>query len=108
MPSTPVTPRAVSMLWVILNGTFSGTRRLFPSDAQAHTRLLYEDNLHRNCLLSSLTYFRSTRFAQGHFGDLLRKSFRCAMKLNPLIHQARMQQGGATPSAFMLCVRVLV
>lgn len=36
MPSTPVTPRAVSMLWVILNGTFSGTRRLFPVDTHTH------------------------------------------------------------------------
>lgn len=28
--STPVKPQAVSMFWVILNGTFSGTRRLLP------------------------------------------------------------------------------
>lgn len=37
MPSTPVTPRAASMLWVILNGTFSGTRRLFPVHHQTQT-----------------------------------------------------------------------
>lgn len=30
MPSTPVTPNAVSMLWVIRKGTFSGTLKLFP------------------------------------------------------------------------------
>lgn len=37
MPSTPVTPSAASMLWVILNGTFSGTRRLFPVHHQTQT-----------------------------------------------------------------------
>lgn len=36
MPSTPVTPKAVSMLCVIRKGTFSGTLKLFPVTIMKH------------------------------------------------------------------------
>lgn len=44
MPSTPVTPRAISMLWVILNGTFSGTRRLLPATQENEQVTHYMEN----------------------------------------------------------------
>lgn len=34
LTSTPVKPRAASIFWVILNGTLSGTLRLFPFSKQ--------------------------------------------------------------------------
>ncbi|KAK0136515.1 putative nuclease HARBI1 [Merluccius polli] len=82
MPSTPVTPRAVSMLWVMRNGTFSGTRKLLPGGGT------HEMHEHHSSLASRLGGVASMSSFSTSFMTLSGQSRRDTSKLRPMALRA--------------------